>query len=264
MSADDVDSEPLVPMRMLHVLVADDNPTNQRLLTALLQSAGHTTLVAENGRQAVEAVMRENFDIILMTVEMPVMDGLQATNRLRALKSPKRDIPIIALTTDSLQCAEQRCQGVGMDGFLSEPLSARALFEAMNLVMAEGRRRPSTADGLQAVDSEVIGALRDFLDPDQLEALLIETLADLSKRIHRLGDFLGAGNTFSAAQEAHDLISVSGNCGAAALSAIARDIERACRQGLLTEASQDFSRMQGIAVDAAVGLKAVRDSLDKS
>jgi HPt (histidine-containing phosphotransfer) domain-containing protein len=114
---------------------------------------------------------------------------------------------------------------------------------------------------MPAVDSTVINALRDFLKPDQLEALLTETLADLSTRISRLGGCLDTANTDGAAQEAHDLVSVSGNCGARALSAIARDIERACRQGLVTEAIQDFTRMRGIAVDAAIALTAVRDTL---
>jgi signal transduction histidine kinase/DNA-binding response OmpR family regulator len=249
------------PVRPLHILVTDDNAINQRLLTSLLQSAGHTTSVAENGRKAVEAVMREAFDIILMDIQMPVMDGVQATNRIRAMRPPKRDIPIIALTADALRGAEERYRGAGMDGYLSKPLSAKALFETMNALVTEGRPRPSAADGMPAVDSAVIDALRDFLRPDQLEALLTETLADLGTRISRLGGFLDTANTDGAAQEAHDLVSVSGNCGARALSAIARDIERACRQGLVTDAIQDFTRMRGVAVDSAMALTMVRDAL---
>jgi signal transduction histidine kinase/DNA-binding response OmpR family regulator len=257
----DSDAELPAPVRLLHVLVTDDNAINQRLLTSLLQSAGHTTAVAANGREAVDAVMREAFDIILMDIQMPVMDGVQATNRIRAMRPPKRDIPIIALTADALRGAEERYRGAGMDGYLSKPLSAKALFETMNALAADGRPRHSAADGMPAVDSAVIDALRDFLRPDQLEALLTETLADLGTRISRLGACLDTADTDGAAQEAHDMVSVSGNCGARALSAIARDIERACRQGLVTEAIQDFARMRGIAVDAAIALTAVRDAL---
>jgi signal transduction histidine kinase/DNA-binding response OmpR family regulator len=257
----DSDAELPAPVRLLHVLVTDDNAINQRLLTSLLQSAGHTTAVAANGREAVDAVMRETFDIILMDIQMPVMDGVQATNRIRAMRPPKRDIPIIALTADALRGAEERYRGAGMDGYLSKPLSAKALFETMNALAADGRPRHSAADGMPAVDSAVIDALRDFLRPDQLEALLTETLADLGTRISRLGACLDSADTDGAAQEAHDLVSVSGNCGARALSTIARDIERACRQGLITEAIQDFARMRGIAVDAAIALTAVRDAL---
>jgi CheY-like chemotaxis protein len=220
--------------------------------------------VAANGRQAVEAVMREAFDIILMDIQMPLMDGVQATNRIRAMRPPKRDIPIIALTADALRGAEARYRGAGLDGYLSKPLSAKALFETMNLLAAEGRPRPLAANGMPAVDVVVIDALREFLKPDQLEALLTETLDDLGTRIGRLGTCLDTANVEAAAQEAHDLVSVAGNCGARALSAIARDIERACRQGLVTDAIEDFARMGAIAMDATIALTAVRDGLTTS
>jgi two-component system, sensor histidine kinase and response regulator len=195
---------------------------------------------------------------------MPVMDGLQATNYLRALTPPKRDIPIIGLTTDTLPGDEERQRGDGMDGYLSKPLSARAMFETMSTLLAGGRQRVSMADRLPAVDNAVIEALRDFLGPDQLEALLTETLADIGARITRLGDCLVAANTLGAAQEAHDLVSVSGNYGAAALSAIAREVEHSCRQGVLSEANRDFARMPRIAAEAVVALTAVRDGLAKN
>ncbi len=259
--APDSDADLPAPVRQLHVLLTDDNAINQRLLASLLHSAGHTTTVAENGREAVEAVMRETFDIILMDIQMPVMDGVKATGRIRAMQPPKRDVPIIALTADALRGAEARYRGAGMDAYLSKPLSAKALFETMNQLAIEGRPRPSAAYGMPVVDVTVIDALRDFLKPDQLEALLTDTLDDLDTRICRLGACLDTANVEGAAQEAHDLVSVSGNCGARALSAIARDIERACRQALVADATEDFVRMREAAADAARALTAVRDGL---
>jgi signal transduction histidine kinase/DNA-binding response OmpR family regulator len=255
------DTEAQAPSRRLRVLVADDNPINQRLLIALLESAGHTATIAENGRKAVEAITQHQFDIVLMDVQMPVMDGIQATSRIRAMPPPKRDIPIIALTADALHGAEARYRGVGMDGYLSKPLSAKPLFATISAIAAGGRQQHSEADGLPAVDETVIESLRDFLKPDQLATLLTDSLTDLETRIERLGVCLDNANTEDAAKEAHDLIAVSGNCGAGALSAIARDIERACRQGLATEAVQRFARMRDIAADAAVALAALRDTL---
>jgi CheY-like chemotaxis protein len=119
------------------VLIADDNAINQRLLTALLLSAGHTAVIAENGGEAVAAVTEQDFDIVLMDVQMPVMDGVEATSQIRAMAAPKRDVPIIALTADALQGAEERYRAVGMDGYLSKPLSAKLLFATMNSLAAE-------------------------------------------------------------------------------------------------------------------------------
>jgi CheY-like chemotaxis protein len=205
--------------------------------------------------------MQAEVDLVLMDIQMPVMDGIQATSHIRALNTPKRDIPIVALTADAVHGAEERYRSAGMDAYLSKPISARTLFETLNALATEPRQRSAVPDTAAAVDHTVIDALRDFLTPDQLEALLTETLADIGARIGRLGACLDTTDTQGAAQQAHDLVSVSGNCGAQALSAVARDIERACRLGLLAHATQDFARIPELAADAAIALAAVRDAL---
>ncbi|MEA2739384.1 MAG: two-component system, sensor histidine kinase [Acetobacteraceae bacterium] len=253
--------EPEPPTRSLHVLVADDNPINQRLLTGLLHGAGHRVTVAANGRKAVEAIMREQFDIVLMDVQMPVMDGIQATNHIRALPPPKCGVPIIALTADALQGAAERYRGLGMDGYLSKPLSTPALFRTLNEFCAEGRPRRSAADSLPALDDSAIETLRSFLPPDQIEALLTESLLDIEGRINRLADRLDAADTVSAAKEAHDLVSVAGNCGARSLSGLAREIERACKQGVLADAVEQFARLRDIAPGAIGALTSLRDTM---
>jgi signal transduction histidine kinase/ActR/RegA family two-component response regulator len=136
-AAETAETSAPAPSRRLHVLVADDNPINQRLLMAMLDSAGHTASIAQNGREAVEAVSAQDFDIVLMDVQMPVMDGVQATAQIRGMPPPKCNIPIIALTADALQGAEDRYRAVGMDGYLSKPLSVRALFAALSSLAAE-------------------------------------------------------------------------------------------------------------------------------
>jgi signal transduction histidine kinase/CheY-like chemotaxis protein/HPt (histidine-containing phosphotransfer) domain-containing protein len=249
------------PARRLHVLVADDNPINQRLLTALLDTAGHTATMAANGRQAVEAVMREHFDIILMDVQMPVMDGIRATLRIRALPPPRCDIPIVALTADALHGAEERYLGAGMDSYLSKPLSAAALFDMLNALSANGRQKRAAASFLPTLDGSAIDSLRSFMRPEQLEALLTESLSDIDARIGRLATCLDRADGASAAKEAHDLISVAGNCGARALSAMARDIEQACKQGAIADATGMFAQLTGMASDAVGALTSLRDTL---
>ena len=101
-------------------------------MAALLEGAGHTVTLVVNGRKAIEALTHKQFDIVLMDVQMPVMDGIQATNHIRAMPPPKRDIPIVALTADALHGAAERYRDAGMDAYLSKPLSAAALFRALN------------------------------------------------------------------------------------------------------------------------------------
>jgi signal transduction histidine kinase/DNA-binding response OmpR family regulator len=247
--------------RRLHVLVADDNPINQRLMIALLDGAGHTATVAGNGRQAIEAIVRECFDIVLMDVQMPVMDGIQATARIRAMPPPKCDLPVIALTADAARGAEDRYLAAGMDSYLSKPLSAAALFSALSTLTAQDRPKRSVSKGLPALDASAIEALRGFLKPDQLEALLTESLSDLGPRVERLGGCLDRTDIASAAKEAHDLVSVAGNCGARGLSEVAREIERSCKQGAMEDAIHAYAELRNVATGAIAALTALRDKM---
>ena len=254
-------SEPEPAVRPLHILVADDNAINQRLMTALLTGAGHSVTVAENGRKAVEAVMREQFDIVLMDIQMPVMDGIKAASHIRALQPPRRDVPIVALTADAFEGSEERYRNAGMDGYVSKPLSAPVLFQLLHELTTKGRSKHADADAMPSLDKSVIDMLRSFMKPDQIESLLTESLIDMEARIQRLGARLEAADTAAAAKEAHDLVSVAGNCGAIAVSSMARDIERACRQGAVADAVEGFAHLQDIANETLDALKTLRDSL---
>ena len=118
--------------RRLHVLVAEDNPVNQRLALRLLQKEGHSVEVAGDGRQALDALARETFDIVLMDVQMPGMDGLEATAALREReRATGAHLPVLALTAYAMKGDRERCLAAGMDGYVSKPLRPAELFEAM-------------------------------------------------------------------------------------------------------------------------------------
>ncbi len=109
--------------RGLHILVAEDNPVNQKLVASLLQKAGHRVTLAGDGQGAVEAWQRENFDLILMDVQMPVLDGLDATRTIRSeeTRSGRPHTPIVALTANAMQDQAHTCADAGMDGYVSKP-----------------------------------------------------------------------------------------------------------------------------------------------
>ncbi len=107
----------------LRVLLAEDNPENRKLVVSLLEQMGHRVTPVENGREAVAAVEREDFDLLLMDVEMPLMDGLEAARAIRRREGTDRYLPIIALTAHAFPQDRQRCLAAGMDAYLSKPIA---------------------------------------------------------------------------------------------------------------------------------------------
>src|SRR6201994_3125511 len=118
----------------LRVLVAEDNAVNQALAKRLLEKRGHTVVIAENGRAAMDALERDAFDLILMDVQMPVLGGLEAASCIRErerIAGSGARIPIIALTANAMAGDRERCIGSGMDEYLTKPIQARELFAVM-------------------------------------------------------------------------------------------------------------------------------------
>jgi signal transduction histidine kinase/DNA-binding response OmpR family regulator len=109
------------------ILLAEDNAVNKLLASTILQKVGHQVEVASNGLEVLEALQREHFDLILMDVQMPVLDGLEATARIRAMESPDRDIPIVALTAHAMNGAREHFVSLGMDDYLEKPLNPELL-----------------------------------------------------------------------------------------------------------------------------------------
>jgi signal transduction histidine kinase/CheY-like chemotaxis protein len=114
------------------ILLAEDNPVNQRLVTRLLEKRGHSVKLAATGREALDWVSRERFDVILMDVQMPGMDGLEATARIREIEASRGTYtPIIALTARTMKGDRERCLEAGMDGFINKPIDAAKFVETV-------------------------------------------------------------------------------------------------------------------------------------
>lgn len=118
----------------LRVLLVEDTPANQMLVTHVLNKQGHKVEVASNGHEAVRLAAQGSFDLILMDVQMPEMDGLQATAAIRALPSRPR-VPIVAMTAFAMPGDRERCLAAGMDEYLAKPLDVRKLKEVMESLL---------------------------------------------------------------------------------------------------------------------------------
>jgi PAS domain S-box-containing protein len=128
--------------RSLRVLVAEDNHANQRVIGEMLRRAGHRVDIVANGVEAVNAAHAVPYDVILMDVHMPEMDGFAAAKAIRASPGPARDVPIIALTADALTGDRERCLASGMDDYVSKPIDGPSLFAAVNRQGAANSNRP--------------------------------------------------------------------------------------------------------------------------
>ncbi|WP_153004448.1 response regulator [Tepidimonas taiwanensis] len=134
------------------VLVVEDHPVNRQIVGLLLEKLGHTVVFAEDGREAVALAAQEDYDIVLMDLHMPQMDGFEATERIRALPGPRGRVPIVALTADVMDGSVQRAQAVGMDGFLGKPVQ-RAQLEAVMRRCVKARAGVTTPDPAAAADT---------------------------------------------------------------------------------------------------------------
>jgi two-component system, sensor histidine kinase and response regulator len=116
----------------LTILLAEDNGVNQTLATRLLEKRGHTVVLAETGRAVLEAVEKQTFDLVLMDVQMPEMDGLEATRAIRQKeRTSGKHLPIIAMTANAMVGDKERCLQSGMDSYVAKPLSVKGLFGAI-------------------------------------------------------------------------------------------------------------------------------------
>lgn len=130
----------------LDILIAEDNPINQKVISVMLTRRGHRLVVVDDGHKAVEAVQQQRFDVVLMDMLMPEMDGLEATRHIRQLPAPLCDLPVVALTANVLQDERDQCLKAGMNDFLSKPVSPVQLFD----VLARLLRPTGDGDGVSA------------------------------------------------------------------------------------------------------------------
>ena len=128
MAAPGVERRAVAPETALEVLLAEDNAVNQRLATRLLEKRGHRVTVVSNGREAVELLERSSFDLVLMDVQMPLLDGIAATTLIREReKGTGAHQPIVALTAYAVNGDQERCLAAGMDGYLAKPIRPEEL-----------------------------------------------------------------------------------------------------------------------------------------
>ena len=215
---------PTPPVRAttsLRILVAEDNVINRALATALLETRGHSLVQAANGREAVAAAARETFDLICMDVQMPEMDGLEATQRIRDYEAPLgRHTPVVAMTAHAMAGDRERCLAAGMDDYLSKPLQ-RAELSAMLGRIAAGHTRPAAEgapNGAKTRALPIFSREKLLAELDGDEGLLRRLIALFRENTPRLLDDIRSSiaqrGSGELARSAHALLGSLGAFGA--------------------------------------------------
>jgi signal transduction histidine kinase/DNA-binding response OmpR family regulator len=224
----EVEGAPLAPQRVsavsrrLRVLLAEDNAVNQKLVMRLLEGQGHRVVLAPNGREALAALDGEPFDVVLMDVQMPEMDGYEATAVLREReKAAGRHTPILALTAHALKGDRERCLEAGMDGYLSKPIRAEELFQALHDLAPPARaegERPEVFDRTAALSS--VGDSESLLR--EIAGLFLEHSPGLLREVRAAID---QGDARRLKRAVHSLRGAAGHFAAAAVADAARRLE---------------------------------------
>jgi two-component system, sensor histidine kinase and response regulator len=250
----------------LNILLAEDNLINQTLAIKLLETRGHRVALASNGQEAVEAIQKEVFDLILMDIQMPEMDGFEATKAIRAMEGAASRIPIIAMTAHALKGDREKCLEAGMDEYVSKPINPEALFAVIRKANhgLQGLKELKQEQTFQAAESfspgtfDLVKAMETVLDSKELfqeiAGMFIEKLPEYTAAI-REGI---AGNDPGALERAaHSLKGAVGNFGAREASEAAWRLEKAGKEGKMDVAAEEFSKLEKALAALANEMNAV-------
>ncbi len=233
----------------LHVLLAEDNAINQKLAVVLLQKAGYSVDAVDNGLKAMEKVKTEHYNAVLMDVQMPEMDGFEATKQIRHWETPlSRHIPIIAMTAHAMVGDRERCLEAGMDDYISKPIDPKALFDSLDRwipgaqLLAEGAGRAVETKDHVTIRSEGLpvdfeAALFRFGgDHDFMVEMCKKFAAGLPERLAEIRESVEANDAGKLGRLAHNLKGVALNFSAEPVAEIAAGLEEAVRNENLTDA----------------------------
>ncbi|MFV1966160.1 MAG: response regulator [Pirellulaceae bacterium] len=256
----DVDATPALAesdfpqIRPLDVLLAEDNLVNQRVAVALLQKHGHTVTVANNGREAVDQLNLRSFDLVLMDVQMPVMDGFDACRTIRAQEEDSGGhTPIIAMTAHALKGDRERCLKAGMDDYVSKPVHARQLFD---VIASQISRRPcegNDSKGTAPVDKQRAAsgtvdwnAVLDRLDGDAelLRSLIGLAVTEIPKEVAPIRDATTMLDRNALRKAAHKLKGSLRYFGESTAEACASTLEETADEISFEVAARELDRLE--------------------
>jgi PAS domain S-box-containing protein len=233
----------------LRILLAEDNPVNQEVAVHLLERRGHSVIVAEDGRQAISAIEKHTFDLVLMDVQMPEMGGLEATKLIREKEgSAGRHVPIVAMTAHAMQGDRERCMEAGMDGYLAKPIDPKTFLQTVEAMAGNNAGIASQAEAENSKEDGKVDAkslLVRFSGNRKLLRSIVKTFReDCPRMMARIRAALSARDAVALADAAHALKGSVGNFGPTAALETTREMEKGARQGKLDGAWELYATLE--------------------
>jgi len=216
--------------RPLSILVAEDKRTNQMVIAKILDRAGHRVTIVDNGEAALDILEAQDFDLILMDVNMPVMNGIEATKLYRFTSLGRPHVPIVALTADATEEVKQRCREAGMDACATKPIEPHRLLQIIGTLVDDAAKGPRAVSNKgeavahaaptprivkeAAVDKDTINALESLGGKEFVDELAAQFIDDAADILRQLSDITAAGDTLAFREQLHALRSAAANIGA--------------------------------------------------
>jgi CheY-like chemotaxis protein/HPt (histidine-containing phosphotransfer) domain-containing protein len=232
---------------MLKILLAEDNPVNQKLATRMLEKRNHTVVVVANGKEALSALERASFDLVLMDMQMPEMDGFEATKILRAQEQKTGNHqPIVAMTALAMNGDRERCLAVGMDGYLSKPIRPQELDDLLDVYIKEKETAAAPVEAASSASTPVdVSQLLEVLDDDRaLLGELVELFrADYPNHLSSAQHAIEVRDCPELERAGHTLKGALGNLSAKHAWSLAHELESMARSCDLIRAQETLDRL---------------------
>jgi two-component system, sensor histidine kinase and response regulator len=239
----------------MDILLAEDNKINQQVIVGLLHKFAHNVTVVSNGQEAVDMLRQRTFDLILMDMQMPVMDGLQATREIKAMGGAGARIPIIAITANALKGDNERCFAAGMVDHVSKPINPAGLFRVIARHAPEHAVLEDTAEqdtshakqaiapveGTAAIDLACLGELEKVMGEQYVRGFINDSMPGLVLYVNQL--LKAQGNIQSMLHPAHEVKNLAAMFGLNGVAILTEGIERCCLEGRAQEADELLDRV---------------------
>jgi two-component system, sensor histidine kinase and response regulator len=253
------------PIHFGRILLAEDNDVNVEVATMMLEGAGYVVDVAVDGVQAVDAARRNGYDLVLMDVQMPNLDGLSAARQIRASERDGKRLPIIAMTANAMKEDRRRCLDAGMDDYLSKPFKPALLIETVDrwlsrsMATAAPPKEAAEIDAIEALpvlDLKAIAELTSSLPANRILPFLHLCLSRADEETAALARLSGTSALDEIRHEAHKLIANAGTFGARQVQELATRVQTACIEGDKASVEKLIDQIAIAHANASIALRA--------